>query len=54
LMFCMSDFPSAENNPFGQYKDSWSIPEHLVNEFGARLGRLIYEQAKLRSFDVSI
>lgn len=54
LVFCMSIFETAEKNPFGQYDDSWSIPEHLANEFSGRLGRLIYEQAKLSEFDQSI
>jgi hypothetical protein len=54
LMYCMSDFPSADKNPLSQYADHWSIPEHLATEFSSRLGRLIFEQAKLSSFDASI
>lgn len=54
LMLCMSVFPSAETNPFRQYTDNWSIPDHLANEFGRRLGSLIFQQAKLASFDESL
>jgi len=54
LMLCMSAFPDAGCNPFPQYSDSWSFPEHLANEFSRRLGSLIYQQAKLSSFADSI
>jgi hypothetical protein len=54
LMYCMSAFPSADKNPFPQYTDHWSIADQLATEFSSRLGRLIFEQAKLSSFDASI
>lgn len=54
LIFCMSDVESANDSPFPQYNDSWTIPQHLVNEFGRRLGSLIYQQAKLSAFDEAI
>jgi hypothetical protein len=54
LVFCMSAFEQADKSPFDQYRDHWSFPEHLANEFGRRLGSLIYQQAKLSSFEDSI
>ena len=54
LLFCMSAFPDAAPSPFPQYSDNWSFPDALANEFGRRLGSLIYQQAKLSSFDDSI
>lgn len=54
LMFCMSAFETAENNPFPEYTDNWSIPEQLATEFGRRLGSLIFQQVKLSSFDESL
>jgi hypothetical protein len=54
LIFCMSVFPNAETNPLRQYADNWSIPEHLANEFSRRLGSLIFQHAKLSSFDESL
>lgn len=54
LIFCMSLLDSAEKKPFGTYSDHWSIPEHRADEFGRRLGSLIFQQAKLSAFDEAI
>jgi hypothetical protein len=54
FLFCMSVFETADRNPFSQYSDSWSISEQAANEFGRRLGSLVFQQAKLSSFDDSI
>lgn len=50
----MSLFETAEAKPFQKYEDHWAFPEQNANEFSRRLGSLIFQQAKLSSFDDSI
>jgi hypothetical protein len=54
LIFCMSLFETAEENPFEQYADHWAFPEQKANEFSQRLAALIFQQAKLSFFEDSI
>lgn len=54
LIFCMSAFESANSNPFPRYKDHWSISEASAQDFGVRLGNLIFQQVKLSSFDEAL
>jgi hypothetical protein len=54
LIFCMSMMDNADSKPFQKYKDYWAFPEQKANEFSQRLGRLIFQQAKLFSFEDSI
>lgn len=54
LIFCMSLLETAESNPFKNYSDHWAFPEQSANEFARRLGNLIFQQAKLSSFENSI
>jgi hypothetical protein len=50
----MSVFPESGAKPFTQYSDNWSIPEHLADELGRRLGSLVFQQTKLASFSDSL
>jgi hypothetical protein len=54
LIFCMSLFETAESNPFQNYKDHWAFGEESANEFARRLGNLIFQQAKLSTFETSV
>lgn len=54
LIFCMSVLETAESKPFQNYSDHWAFGEQSANEFARRLGSLIFQQAKLSSFESSI
>lgn len=54
LVFCMSLLPNVETKLFEQYEDHWSFPANKANTFSMRLANLIFNQAKLSSFDDSI
>lgn len=50
LVFCMSHLETDSPSPFENYADRWDIPENRADDFGRRLGSLIYQQTKLLSF----
>ncbi len=54
LVFCMSQLDDARQCPFEGYDAHWSIRDDAAEVFVRRLGNLIFQHAKLSSFEPDV